>query len=230
MKLKNDGMTLIELVTVTVIVSTIALWGGSVLTGALNPAGSVGELRLAEVGATGQNLTREISNYFSRARTVTTTPFGVVGAGYLLQNQGGITLQSDMRQCGGTTNNFYPPNSAANFSQIVITCCQPGIVVNGVPSACPANTWGVTIQIRDAGGAVTRTCHPNIVSMSTIPLGTQSNFGGQNMLQLDFAGETQFDRANQPTGLKRVYFSRTVVPGNTIGSPLFTCSRQGQFN
>ena len=253
MKYSKRGMTLLELVIVMTMIGTLVLWVGNFSSLSLRTGGALNELNISLLGSTGQSLTREIQNLFSRAVVYKTTQYGPSSPGYLIgpdankRGQGALVVRTDLRPrttFNPSTSALYDPVSKKypNLSKIGVVCCQPGISATAVDplggavsiqSAC-GNDWGATVITWDPSGAKTnQVCYRHIVSMNALSLGSKPSFGMSDTLQLDFEGQTQFDKQQpipQPLGARRLFFGLTVGIGNSLTSPIITLGRTGQSN
>ncbi|MBM4318232.1 MAG: prepilin-type N-terminal cleavage/methylation domain-containing protein, partial [Deltaproteobacteria bacterium] len=95
MKLSNQGFTLIELISVSVIVSTLILFISSSLSGTLSLREIISDIQLSQAGASHAELSRLIKNFFSRGRDISLTRIGPDTA---------LVLRADLRAC----NTFDP--------------------------------------------------------------------------------------------------------------------------
>jgi len=219
MKLSNQGFTLIELISVSVIVSTLILFISSSLSGTLSLREIQSDIQLSQAGASHTELSRLIKNFFSRGRDISLTRIGPDTA---------LVLRADLRAC----NTFDPATTPTNLSRIGISCCAPNL---NIPATIPGggtvilttacgNNWGLTVTQWAASGAlVSRRCFQNITALNIFNLGPQPLATNTNTLNFDLTSETHFIN-NQPAGRKRLFDNFSVFLGNTLNAPLVTCS------
>lgn len=233
MKLSNQGFTLIELISVSVIVFTLILFISSSLSGTLSLREIQSDIQLSQAGASHAELSRLIKNFFSRGRDISLTRIPIVFLGNTL-NATALVLRADLRAC----NTFNPATTPTNLSRIGISCCAPNL---NIPAPIPGggtvilttacgNNWGLTVTQWAASGAlVSRRCFQNITALNIFNLGPQPLATNTNTLNFDLTSETHFIN-NLATGRKLLFDNFSVFLGNTLNAPLVTCSRLGQFN
>ncbi len=211
MKIKNAGLTLIELM-VTLSVTVVA---GSVIVPPLFRSVSkmYKTLEVNNMYGTLPMLQLAVRNTFERARAISFSSLGAASAGYLISDRGAFVLKSDMRDCA----QFDPATSdkPENVAYTVVSCCganegiaaeTPDKEVLSVKSACSVRGLSIasyTIQYNETTKKndyllKTSSCIPDVQRMSVFQSGLDQ-VNSSPLYSIELTSWKSNDELSEPT-------------------------------